>query len=1109
MEKQLVLIKRKLSAFLKKYYTGMLLKGGILFLASGGLYFLMTVAIEYFLWLSPGLRTALFWVFVLVETLLFVKFILIPLLYLFRIRKGIDEKTASRMIGAHFSEIDDKLLNLLQLAEQPEKSELLLAGIEKRSEELGNIPFQNAIRLSANFKYLRYLLIPMLLIAVVWLSGKALSFKDSYTRMVNYQTAYTPPAPFEFEILNDSMTAISGVPFLLKVSTSGNLSPETILFERGDAQSYMQPAKNGVFEYTIDPSEESIAFYLRANEVVSGPYQIEVLPVPSLLNFEMGLDYPSYTGKKDEVYDNTGNATVPEGTKIYWEVEAAHTDMVELLLPDSSLTFEREGNLYKLYQSVFKTTPYEITTSNPDLKRFEKLGFRLQVVKDQYPEIKSKEVTDTLGNKIQKRILGEISDDYGFKKLELIYYREDQPKNEEKVILSRPDGTLDKFLYTFPGALELVEGVNYLFHFRVTDNDALHKGKSADSEIYSFYAMNENERANIQLEQQKEQIDALGKNIENLEKQESELEELKNINKQKENLSYNDQRKLENFISRQQQQEELMKNYTQKMQENLEQFDQGKEKEDEFNELLEERLERQQLEIERNQKILEELQEISEKIDKEELSNRLEQLAKNQQSNKRNLEQLLELTKRYYVQAKAENIRKDLEEQARVQDSLSTRDDANENITQQELNKRFEESTQKLEELQQENKQLKAPMELGRDQKEEEQAKQEQQKALEQLEKEKEKDPAQPSAANQNQKNSSQKIRKIAQNIQSAMSMSNAQMIQEDAAMLRQILDNLLKFTFDQEEIMENLNNYDQEHPGLPMYLRRQNDLKLLFEHVDDSLFALSLRRAELSEVVNTNITEVYYNIEKALERFADNQYYQGITHQQYTLTAANNLSDFLSEMLDNMQNMMMGSGSGSGESFQLPDIIQSQEELNNRMQEGMQKQMGEQKEGERDGDQQGDEQKQGKEQQGQDQGESMSEQVFEIYKQQQQLRQALENQLKNIQGEGNKSAAKSLTRQMEQIEEELLNNGINAQTLRRMQNLRHQFLKLEDAEQLQGQKKERESTTNRKEYTQNTSNQLPEVQESYQELEILQRQVLPLREIYKQKVQRYFKGND
>ncbi|PTM11874.1 MAG: hypothetical protein DA407_00420, partial [Bacteroidetes bacterium] len=56
-------IQQKLEAFIKKYYTNELIRGVILFAAIGLLYFLLTLFIEYVLWLNPTARTVLFWLF--------------------------------------------------------------------------------------------------------------------------------------------------------------------------------------------------------------------------------------------------------------------------------------------------------------------------------------------------------------------------------------------------------------------------------------------------------------------------------------------------------------------------------------------------------------------------------------------------------------------------------------------------------------------------------------------------------------------------------------------------------------------------------------------------------------------------------------------------------------------------------------------------------------------------------------------------------------------------------------------------------------------------------------------------------------------------------------
>ena len=156
-------IQKKLQQFIKKYYKNELIKGLILFTAFGLLYFIFTLFVEHFLWLQPGARSVLFFVFVAVELTLLVRFILLPIFKLVGLQQGITVKNASKIIGNHFPEVDDKLLNVLQLNENTDQSELLLASIEQKSAKLQPIPFKTAINFKKNVKYLKYLSIPLII----------------------------------------------------------------------------------------------------------------------------------------------------------------------------------------------------------------------------------------------------------------------------------------------------------------------------------------------------------------------------------------------------------------------------------------------------------------------------------------------------------------------------------------------------------------------------------------------------------------------------------------------------------------------------------------------------------------------------------------------------------------------------------------------------------------------------------------------------------------------------------------------------------------------------------------------------------------------------------
>ncbi|NAS31601.1 hypothetical protein GTQ40_11510 [Flavobacteriaceae bacterium R38] len=1121
-------IKTKLEKFIKKYYFNELIKGAILFFSIGLLYFLATIFIEQFLWLGKTGRTILFWLFVTVEIGLLVKFIFIPLAKLFNLKKGIGYKEASLIIGSHFPEVDDKLINILQLSEDNTESELLLASIEQKSTKIQPIPFHLAINFKKNTKYLKYALIPLAILLIVFITGNSTIFSNSYKRVVNYNTAYTPPAPFEFLVVNNEMTAIENKPFDLYIKTVGDVIPEEIEIHIGNENYFLQNTGSNNFKYSIGNTDSSFEFYLSGNGVRSEDYKVNVVKVPTLVNFEMILDYPSYTKKKDEVLKSTGNATIPEGTSINWRIDTKETEQVELLLKDTVFNFNADENMFSFSKKLYNDLDYEIGTSNDELKRYERLGFSIDVVKDAFPDIEVMSRKDSLSADGTLFFLGELSDDYGLQDLKVIYYEEnsEEEKNEKAIPIEK--SIYDQFTYAFPSDLPLKEGVNYEFYFEVTDNDAIHGGKKTKSQTFNYRKLTTSELEQEQLRKQNETISGIDNSLDKLKEQQKELQELSKTQKEKRELNFNDKKKLQNFFQRQKQQEQLMQNFTKELQENLKDF-QKEEEDDEYKKLLEERLEREQKELEKNEKLLEELEKITDKLSKEELARKIEQLAKQQQNSKRNLEQVLELTKRYYVSAKASKIQKDLEELAKKQEELSEKSkEENNKEAQDNLNKQFDELKKDLEELEKSNEELKKPMELERDEETEKQISKEQEEASENLEKEEQsgnqqEQDQQKNKAKKNQKNAAKKIKQLSEQLQQQIQQGGQEGESEDAETLRQILDNLVLFSFDEERVLNKFSEIDNSNASFARELRKQNDLRDLFKHVDDSLFALSLRRPEISEEVNKNITDVYFNIDKALERLAENRIGQGVASQQYALTAANNLADFLSNVLDNLQqNMSSGKGKSKGQGFQLPDIIQSQEQINQQFKEGLDKKEGgkEKGKGEKEGEgkdgENGKNGEKGGEQNGKDgqgsqgQGEEgLSQELYEIFKQQQQLRLALEQQLKDKLGRGEKGNEDRLLREVEQIESELLERGFNERTLQRLTRLKHQLLKLEEASFQQGEKKERESKTNTKEYRNNAINQELNIKQYFNQVEILNRQVLPLRQIYKKKVQTYFKGND
>lgn len=1069
-------IEEKLRRFIRKYYKNKLLKGLILFTAAGLLYFIAIVSLEYFLWLGRTGRSILFWVFIIVELFLFSFYIIYPFSQLLKFAKGISKEEASAIIGRHFPQVNDKLLNLLQLKKHNNSSELLMASIDQKSAELQPIPFSAAVNFRSSVKYLKFAFFPILIILLLIFTGNSSVFKDGYTRVVHYKQTYEPPAPFSFQIENKDLNARENEDFKLRVNTNGKLLPERVSIHFNGQTYFLKSIEPGRFEYDFNNLSNSVDFYLSANEVKSAGYRINIIKVPKLLDFEMYAHYPSYTGMKDETVKGTGNLKVPEGTNISWKFMTRDTRKLKIVSSDSIIVLNPNENLFAFKKQVFKDFHYAVSTANDNILNYEELDYEINVIKDEYPEIHIEQRRDSVDNTIQY-FKGKISDDYGIKRLDLVYYKEGRSDSLKTVNIPASPGSFYEFLYSFPGNLKLEKGENYEFYFRVFDNDGVNGSKSAKSSVFSYREKSLKEIEKENLENQQQTIGQLHESLENLKDAEKELNDISRTQKEKDNLSYNERKQLENFIERQKKQMELMKNYSDKLKQSLK--DDVELTKEDNSKNLKERLERTEERLEKNEELLKELQELSEKISREDLVEKLEQLSKNNHSETRNLEQLLELTKKYYVEEKKQKLARDLEQLGKKQEQLSEKAQENNSENQQKLGEEFKEFKKQMDELEKDNQEMKNPEDLGRDEKQENEIVKDQKEAEEMLNNSQNKD------ASQKQKSAGKKMRTMAQKMKQQSSMQNMQQLDADISSLRQILDNLVIFSFEQEDLMKNFRNLRDDNPVFAEKLKRQNVLREHFSHIDDSLYSLALKNPLINEKITENLTNIEFDIGKSLERLSENQLPQALASQQYVITGANNLAYLLSNILSSLQQMMnpqMGQGSGKGE-FQLPDIIQQQEQLEQQMQQEM-----EMKEhGEKGGN-----------------SEEENGRIMEMYQKQEQIKNQLE-QLMKKEGEGN--SYKQLERNIEKIEKELLDKGVNKSSLENIKNLKHQLLKLENARLQQGEDNKRESKTSREDFGNPVNNQNIKAKEYFNSTEILNRQMLPLRPNYKTKVRTYFEG--
>ena len=1075
-------IREKLQAFIKKYYFNELIKGLLLFFAIGALYFILTLFVEYFLWLKPTARSLLFWLFVFIELALFAAYIVFPIIQILGLKKGISEVEASKIIGNHFPEVKDKLLNMLQLNESKQNSELIEASIAQKSRELQPIPFKRAVEFTKNKQYLKFAIIPFLIWLLVFITGNISIFTDSFSRVVNYDKVYSPPAPFSFSILNESLTVVEGEPFMLQIETVGNTVPENVKISFLNESYYLENSALGKFQYSFSKIQKSIKFYLEANGVTSEIYQINSIETPVINNLKMVLQYPVYTGKQSEVVQNTGNVSVPQGTKITWQIETEKTDTIAFI-PNAEppVYFAKNAKEYFSFsKQVFNAISYKITTSNQQLHDYESLNFVIQVIPDEHPQISVNSDIDSI-SRGPAQFVGQVSDDYGVNKLQMVYYNKSNKKALKSHIIDIVKSSITDFYYVFPEGISLEEGVDYELYFEVFDNDAVNGSKSSKSRTFSYYKKTEKEISEELLEEQKETIGELSKLVEKSKKSNEGVEKFKNELQKSADIDWSDTKKLEELLKRQTQYQEMIQNQTNELEKNLnEQKDQIETKENK-EELLKRIKETKKLA--EQEKMMEELKALTKKLDKEDLVEKLKEMVKKNQRNEQSLERILELTKRFYVEQKANHIRENLENLGKKEESLSNEnDEKNTSEKQQELNKEFDAIKKETSELQKQNQALKRPMVLPENKEEINEINNDLNKALEQLKAQ------QPESAKKSQKSAAKKMQQLSQSLAQDMTAMEAESIDENIDDLRKIVDNLIIFSFEQEDLLDRFSAADINHPEYPNNLKKQYVLKEYFNHIDDSLYVLALRLVTMRTMIQKEVSDTHYYLDESLLNFTDDKADIGISNQQFVITSANNLANSLSDLLENLMNASpsfgqgMGKGKGNSQSFGLPDIIKKQGELNDQIKEGIEK------EGKKPGEN----------------GDGLSDELYEIYKQQ----ELLKGMLKDFLGDSpeNSEKAGEAIKKMEELEKELLEKGFTKDVVKKILQLNYELLKLQKATLQQGEDNVRKSETSKVIFEKKNLEAIELKNRYFNYNEILNRQSLPLRTIYKKKVQEYFK---
>lgn len=1069
----MTLLQQKLADFRRRYYQLEILRGVLLLILVAGGFFLSAALAESVLWMGTTLRSIVVFLVILSGVQVFAWFIIRPILELFNLRAGLTYDRAARLIGRHFPEVQDRLLNVLQL-EKEAPNPLLLQAIAQRTQALTSIPFRLAIDRTR---------LKRLLPAAGFFAGCVLLLSlfhpgawDGSYRLLRFSQPFHKPAPYTIDVQLSSSEVVENEDVTATLTLTGKKLPqELFLFYRVVGNdTYIKSQLTKVdptrYTYTFKNIHATTSFYVADALYQSTEQQITVRRRPKAASFRLALQYPSYSGiPSDTIFQGQGNVSVLCGTRITWLLENdLYNDNVYFVGPTDSLLVR--NNLFSA--TIFASINYHFSkVSQDNIASIDTVQYAIQVQKDRYPSVFITEPEDSKSQLPANGYLplsAQATDDFGFSRASFHYRL--QPNRTlstdtvswQEVELQPQNGSATVVLEFLLSALQvgMQPGDVLEYKFVVRDNDAVSGYKQSESAVYTVLY----ESVQDQYDELSTTSESIASDLEGLKKEaddiQRQIEEFQKRMFEKKDISYEDKQELQQLLQRKEELYKEISKAAEKLQNQTEQTKQsqllGKQNQEQL-EQLEEYME--QLQDPGYQEFLRDIQKQMDRLSKKPLQQVLKNLESDNETLQRALERTMELYRQWQANQKVEELIERVTNLEQRQQQLLDQLNQNPNKEdQQRIAQRQEELAQEMKAIEQElarlqdlKKQTQTPdtevLDSLRQQSGE--IEQQQQQGAQEL------NQGRKQKAKQSQENALQRLQQMNSRLQQMQKNDQEQQTQENYEQLRSLLENLLKLSFDQESLRDEVAAIHYNDPALLKKTQEQDKLREDMRMIGDSLVSLSKRVIQIENYVLDELQAIENGMDYTLVYLTGKQISRANAQQHEVMTHLNNLANLLVESLTSLQDQLnqMQGGKPQNRPMGRPSmqqLILQQQMMNQQMQEKGEGQMSEQERA-------------------------------EFANQQRAIKERLQQLYEELEKEGKSSGGlKKALEEMEQTAEELEKQGLTKQTLQRQETILNRLLDYEKS------LREKEEDTKRK--SDSAEEQLAERPESWKQEEYVKR---------------------
>ena len=1082
---------KKIESFIKKFYLNKLIQGALIGTVMLILFFLIFNGIEYFSWFPAKTRLILFITATAVFSIIFIFYFIIPSINLIRFRKKMSDKEAAVIIGKFFPEIKDKLLNTLQLTDEINNNsdnELLLATIEQRTKNLQTFKFSDAVNLKENYKYLKIFGISSTLLIVLIIFFPDFSQKPT-ERIINYDKFYEKPLPFQVNLQAKEIEVTQGEDLEFKIYVTGEKIPESFYVKTSVGTRMMSKISVNEFCYIFNNIYQSEAFQITGGEYVSPEIHIIVNPSPTILNYDTELTFPKYINRKSETLSGKTRIVVPQGTEVKFTFHTKHVEAMNVLHDSTNHVLQSESSDYIYSFKASHSSKFYVNISNKWSESHNPIPFTVEVIPDAYPEIQVQIFNENFSK--QTYYSGLIADDYGFTKLLYHFEVENKPNQSftKRIDINKKE-TRTSFYYSIDlDTLTTYPGDEIKSYFEIWDNDGINGAKSRRSELFHLSIPTHETLDSIADATEENIISRLEDKTNNLEQLRKDIEEIIKDLISKKELDWTDKEKIKELIEKQKEiQEEWEK--VQEEQKDLQEFMKENEltseellkKQEEINKLFEEVI------PEDMKKLMAEIEKMLSEMPREKMQQMMQDLKK---SNKE-LQEMMDRNLALLEQLKVEKDLNDLINKINdLSDKLQNTDNSNDSLSAEDAKNQFDKLSKELDSIMEKNNGLQDPFNISKDEQMENEINQDLDEAGEM------ENNGDDTGASEKKNDAGKKMKEMANQLSMDMMMSGMEQLGEDAHLVRILLENVVRSSHEEEKLMHEVSIMKKDDPSLSDKISRQKEIFDNFIIVEDSLRMLAMRQPKIKNFIFTELQLINQQLNLAMKEMNGMTLTSAASRQQRAMMSMNNLALMLAESLNDINDSMMEASGSCSKPKNSKKPSQGKQSM--KKMKDLQEQLGKQLEQLRKEMQQ--QQKEGKPQQ------SMSKEFAKMAAEQEMLREGMQKMLEEMKKEGltGDDGINEIIKDMEKLEEDLVNKKITSQTIKRNRDILSRMLKAQNAQEEREKEEKRKSEEFKGSFERRNISEIEYQENLKKQQEFLKMNSIEYQPFYRSKINDYF----